>query len=79
MSEIRILLADDHNVLRQGMAQVLEAQPDITVVAQASNGKEAYRLAVQHHPDVILMDISMPEMDGVSAIPIPFYENRKST
>mgnify|MGYP002625954875 CR=1 FL=1 len=67
MSEIRVLLADDHNVLRQGMAQVLEAQPDITVVAQASNGKEAYRLAVQHRPDVILMDINMPEMDGVAA------------
>ncbi len=67
MSEIRVLLADDHNVLRQGMAQVLEAQPDITVVAQASNGKEAYRLAMQHQPDVILMDINMPEMDGVAA------------
>lgn len=67
MSEIRVLLADDHNVLRQGMAQVLEAQPDITVVAQAGNGKEAYRLAVQHRPDVILMDINMPEMDGVAA------------
>lgn len=67
MSEIRVLLADDHNVLRQGMAQVLESQPDITVVAQAGNGKEACRLAEQHHPDVILMDINMPEMDGVAA------------
>jgi len=67
MSEIRVLLADDHNVLRQGMAQVLEAQPDITVVAQADNGKEACRLAAQHQPDVILIDINMPEMDGVAA------------
>lgn len=67
MSEIRILLADDHNVLRQGMAQVLDTQPDITVVAQARTGKKAYQLAMQHRPDVILMDINMPEMDGVAA------------
>lgn len=67
MSEIRVLLADDHNVLRQGMAQVLETQPDITVVAQARTGKEAMQLAKQHHPNVILMDINMPQMDGVAA------------
>ena len=67
MSEIRILLADDHNVLRQGMAQVLDAQPDMTVVAQAENGRLALQLARKHKPDVILMDINMPEMDGVEA------------
>lgn len=61
------MLADDHNVLRQGMAQVLDAQPDITVVAQASNGAEACQLAEEHQPDVILMDINMPELDGVAA------------
>ncbi len=65
--QIRILLADDHNVLRQGMAQVLNAQPDMTVVAQASNGKEAITLAEQHQPDIILLDINMPEIDGVEA------------
>jgi DNA-binding NarL/FixJ family response regulator len=67
MSEIRILLADDHNVLRQGMAQVLSAQTDMTVVAQAENGRLAVQLAREHKPDVILMDINMPEMDGVAA------------
>lgn len=67
MSEIRILLADDHTVLRQGMAQALESQPDLTVVAQASTGEEAVALAEQHQPDVILMDINMPKLDGVAA------------
>lgn len=67
MSEIKILLADDHNVLRQGMAQVLSAQPDMQVVAQAENGRMAVHLANEHKPDVILMDINMPEMDGVEA------------
>lgn len=64
---IRLLLADDHNVLRQGMSQVIESQPDMTVVAQAANGQEAVTLTEQHRPDVILMDINMPEMDGVEA------------
>lgn len=64
---IRILLADDHTVLRQGMAQVLESQPDMTVVAQAGDGREAVDLAQQHRPDIILMDINMPALDGVAA------------
>ena len=64
---IRLLLADDHTVLRQGMAQVLDMQPDIDVVAQADNGEEAVRLAAQHRPDIVLMDINMPGMDGVEA------------
>ncbi len=68
MSEIiRVLLVDDHNVLRQGMAQALETQPDMTVVAQAGNGVEAVKLTQDHQPDVILMDINMPQMDGVEA------------
>lgn len=67
MSEIRILLADDHNVLRQGMAQALDAQPDMEVVAQAGDGRETIRLAREHRPDVVLMDINMPELDGVAA------------
>ncbi|MFQ5435555.1 MAG: response regulator [Anaerolineae bacterium] len=64
---IRLLLADDHNVLRQGMAQVIESQPDMIVVAQAGNGQDAVTLTEQHKPDVILMDINMPQMDGVEA------------
>ena len=68
MSEqIRILLADDHRVLRQGMAQALDAQPDMRVVAQADNGVEAVQLAKTHSPNVALVDINMPEMDGVEA------------
>lgn len=64
---IRILLADDHKVLRQGMAQALDAQPDMHVVAQADNGAEAVHLARIHQPQVALVDINMPEMDGVEA------------
>lgn len=64
---ITVLLADDHNVLRQGIAQMLDEQPDMRVVAQADNGKAAVRLARSHKPDIALLDISMPEMDGVEA------------
>jgi len=67
MEEIRVMLADDHTVLRQGIAQALELQQDMTVVAQASNGVEAVKLAKQHQPDVALLDINMPQMDGVEA------------
>ena len=65
--QIRILLADDHRVLRQGMAQALEAQPDMVVVAQADNGLEAVNQAKLHQPDIALLDINMPHMDGVEA------------
>lgn len=64
---IRILLADDHHVLRQGMAQVLEAQPDMTVVVQVGDGREAILAAQKYRPDIALLDINMPEMDGVQA------------
>jgi len=64
---IQILLADDHNVLRQGMAQVLSAQPDMEVIAQADNGQKAVQLVVEHQPDVVLLDINMPTLDGVEA------------
>ena len=64
---ITILLADDHRVLRQGMAQALEAQPDMVVVAQANNGAEAVLLAESLCPAVAVIDIHMPEMDGVEA------------
>jgi DNA-binding NarL/FixJ family response regulator len=65
--EITILLADDHNVLRQGIAQMLDAQPDMKVVAQAGNGSAAVDLARTTKPDIALLDINMPEMDGVEA------------
>lgn len=65
---IRVLIADDHAVMRQGLATLLEQEPDLTVVAQASNGEEALTMFRQYQPDVTLMDLRMPEMDGVAAI-----------
>jgi DNA-binding NarL/FixJ family response regulator len=64
---ISILIADDHTVLRRGLAQILGAEPDMTVVGQAANGQEAIKKALALRPDVILMDINMPGMDGVEA------------
>ena len=65
---IRVLIADDHDLLREGLATFLEARPDLTLVGQASNGVEAVRLCRELTPDVVLMDLVMPEMDGVTAI-----------
>ncbi len=67
MDNIRILLADDHTVLRQGMAQALNQQPDMTVIAQAGDGREVESLARELRPDLILMDIHMPGVDGLEA------------
>ena len=64
---IRILLADDHAVVRDGLRFLLEAQPDFTVVGDAPNGREAVHRAMQLRPDVAIMDISMPEMNGTEA------------
>lgn len=64
---IRILLADDHALFRQGMKSLLESEPDIRVIGEAGNGREAIRFAADTRPDVILMDIQMPELDGVKA------------
>ena len=64
---IRVLLADDHAVVRAGLERLLETADDVEVVATASNGFEAVALAAQHRPDVVLMDISMPELDGIEA------------
>jgi NarL family two-component system response regulator LiaR len=65
---IRVLIADDHLVVRQGLRGFLETYADIQVVAGAENGAQAVALAREHVPDVILMDLLMPEMDGVEAI-----------
>jgi DNA-binding NarL/FixJ family response regulator len=64
---IRVLLADDHAVLRDGVAALLQAQEDITVVAHAQDGREAVRKAAELKPDVAIMDIVMPELDGIEA------------
>jgi len=68
MTTIRILVADDHPVVRDGLVMILNTQPDFDVVAEADNGAEAVKLAVQHMPDVILLDLEMPEMDGLEAL-----------
>jgi len=64
---ITVILADDHAVLRDGLRYLLEAQADIQIVATAANGQEAVELAIQNCPDVVLMDISMPIMNGIEA------------
>lgn len=64
---ITVMIVDDHELVRKGAKGYLQAQPDITVVAEAESGVEAIRLAREHVPDVVLMDLVMPEMDGVEA------------
>ena len=64
---IRILIADDHGIVRQGLRMYLQLDPELEVVGEASNGKEAVELAGKLRPDLVLMDILMPEMDGLEA------------
>ena len=64
---IRLLVCDDHPVVRSGLRGILRSQPDFEVVAEASNGTQAVDLARRFRPDVVLMDLRMPEMDGVTA------------
>jgi NarL family two-component system response regulator LiaR len=64
---ITVMIVDDHEMVRRGACSYLEAQPDISVVAQAASGEEAVRLAGEFIPDVVLMDLVMPGMDGVEA------------
>ncbi len=64
---IQIVVADDHEIVRTGFAELLRTQPDFTVVGTAADGAEALRLCQEHHPDVVLMDVRMPVMDGISA------------
>jgi DNA-binding NarL/FixJ family response regulator len=67
-SRIAVLIADDHSVVREGLVSLIRHKPDMTVVAEAGNGREAVALWKQHHPDVTLLDLRMPELDGVGAI-----------
>jgi len=67
MKRIRILLADDHAVVRQGFRMILAAHPDMEIVGEAGNGREAVELAEALKPDVVVMDVSMPELNGIEA------------
>jgi len=64
---IRLLLADDEDLIREALATLLELEPDFKVVAQAGNGRAAVQLAAEHQPDLVVLDLEMPELDGVSA------------
>jgi len=66
--DIRLLISDDHPVVRAGLRGMLSGEPDFEVVGEATNGKEAVALTGELNPDVVLMDLRMPEMDGVTAI-----------
>jgi NarL family two-component system response regulator YdfI len=68
MPPIRILIADDHLIIRQGLRLILETEPDFELVGEAADGAEAIRLCAKLHPDVVLMDLRMPGMDGLTAI-----------
>jgi two-component system response regulator NreC len=67
MKRIRILLADDHAVVRQGFKMILSSQPDMEIVGEAGNGREAVELAENLKPDVVVMDVAMPELNGIEA------------
>jgi DNA-binding NarL/FixJ family response regulator len=67
MKKIRILIADDHSVVRSGIRTVLQSSPDFSVVAEAEDGEQAVELAAKHKPEVVVMDISMPQLNGIEA------------
>ncbi|MGB9799009.1 MAG: response regulator [Thermanaerothrix sp.] len=66
--KIRVLIVDDHDMLREGLISFLKAYPEFELVGEASSGKEAIELCLHLEPDVVLMDLLMPEMDGITAI-----------
>jgi DNA-binding NarL/FixJ family response regulator len=65
---IKVLIADDHSVVREGLVSLISRKADMTVVGEASNGRDAVELWKQHKPDVTLLDLRMPELDGVAAL-----------
>jgi two-component system NarL family response regulator len=65
---VSVLIADDHPVVREGLSALINRQPDMVVVAEVSNGREALEQCLRHRPDIVLLDLRMPEMDGVEAI-----------
>ena len=67
INKVRVLLADDHGVVRKGLRFLLERQPDMEVVGEAADGREAVSLAAEVNPDIIIMDIAMPLLNGIDA------------
>src|SRR5688500_15847054 len=67
MKKVRLLLADDHELIRAGLRQLLEREKDFEVVAEASDGREAVALAAKTKPDIAVLDVNMPEVDGLEA------------
>jgi len=67
-SKIRVLIADDHAILRSGLRMLIESQADMTVIAEAENGNEAIQIAQKNTPDVVILDVTMPERGGLHAI-----------
>lgn len=65
--KIRVLIADDHAIMREGVRLLLVAQPDIEVVGEAADGQEACALVRQTHPDIVVMDLQMPNLNGLEA------------
>jgi DNA-binding NarL/FixJ family response regulator len=68
LSNVKVLLADDHGIVRKGLRFVLESEPDMIVVAEASNGREAVRLCEQYQPEIAIVDIAMPQLNGIEAV-----------
>lgn len=70
MNPIRVLIAEDHSIVRDGVRMLLQSEPDLVVVAEAANGREAVARAKETHPDVAILDISMPDLSGLDATPL---------
>ena len=73
---IRIILADDHRITREGLVAMLEKQPDLEVIAEAENGRKAVRLAQELSPEIVVMDVTMPDLNGIDATRMITDESR---